>query len=99
MESTSRYESLAKKEGKKLDTRCSIAVHSRRKRLTDPDGTSAKAVLDGLRVAGILVDDSAKFVKEVSFSQEVGEPEETRITLTWPNDGEGIHGTDKASKT
>ena len=68
-------------QGQKVDTRFRIHFHSRRRRLTDPDGLYSKAALDGLVRGGILVDDSAKFVKEVSFSQEVSEREETIITV------------------
>ena len=50
--------------------------------MADPDGISAKAVLDGLTKAGILVDDSAKFVQEVRFTQEkVAGDEETIIVI------------------
>ena len=67
-----------------MDTRKSVHVHSKRKRLADPDGVSVKAVLDGLRKAGIFVDDSAKYIKEVSYSQakcETAADEETVIVI------------------
>jgi len=83
MERAPGYEFLAEKEGERLHTRCSIRVHSKRKRLADPDGISAKAVLDGLTKAGILVDDSAKYVKEVWFSQEKSKEEETIIQIVF----------------
>lgn len=82
MESTFSNEPLAKGKGDKVDKRASIRVHSIRKRMADPDGISAKAVIDGIVLSGILADDSAKFVKEVSFSQEVGSKEETVIVLS-----------------
>ena len=63
------------------DTRVSIHVHSVRKRLTDADGVSAKAVIDGIVLAGILPDDSPAYVKEVTYSQEKGDPEETIIEI------------------
>ena len=69
-----------------LDPRCSIRVHGRRHRLTDPSGASDKAAIDGLVLAGVLTDDSAKYIKEVTHSQEQipkSQPEETLITLTW----------------
>lgn len=47
-----------------------ISVHSRRYRFADPDGISAKWAIDAIVKAGVLVDDSAKEVKEVRFSQE-----------------------------
>lgn len=65
-----------------MDKRASIHVHSKRTRLADPDGISAKAVIDGLVKAGILTNDSPEFVKEVSYSQEVTKDgEETIIDL------------------
>jgi Holliday junction resolvase RusA-like endonuclease len=82
MERAACHEPLAAKEGAGLDKRKSIHVHSRRKRLADPDGISCKAVIDGLREAGILVDDNAKFISEVTHSQELSKDEETIITLT-----------------
>jgi len=72
-----------KKSVCEVHSRCSIKVHSIRTRLADPDGISAKAVIDGLRACGILVDDSAEFVKEVRFSQEKGKIDSTEITIEW----------------
>ena len=83
VESTFSNGSLAKGKGADMDKRASIRVHSKRRRVADPDGISAKAVIDGLVVAGILGDDSAKFVKEVTFSQETCKVEETIIDITW----------------
>jgi len=84
MESTTGYESVAKKRGTRLDKKCSIHVHSRTNKLADADGRSSKAVIDGLCLAGILPDDSPKFVSEVSHSQEaVKGKEETIIDITW----------------
>lgn len=64
-----------------MDQKCRIFVHSRRRRLADPDGISAKAAIDGLRLGGLLVDDSVRYVKSVSFSQELSEEDETIISL------------------
>jgi len=83
MESGARNALLGEKETSGLDTRCHIHVHSRRKRLTDPDGISGKAAIDGLVRSGLLADDKAQYVSEVTYSQEKGSPEETIITLTW----------------
>ena len=58
-----------------------ITVHSVRKRLTDSDGVSSKAAIDGIVEAGLLKDDSPKEVKEVRHSQEQGSEEKTIITL------------------
>jgi hypothetical protein len=63
------------------DTPVSIHVHSVRKRLTDADGVSAKAVIDALVADGLLKNDSPEFVKEVRYSQEKGETEYTVITI------------------
>jgi len=59
-----------------------IHIHSRRKRLVDADGVSGKAVIDGFVHAEVLIDDSPKYVEEVSYSQEKcekGQEEETVI--------------------
>jgi len=60
-----------------------IHFHSLRHRLADSDGISGKAALDGLVKAGIFPDDSAKYVKSVTHSQEKTKgPEVTEITIT-----------------
>ncbi len=90
MESIARDALQTKITVKQLAQRCSIRVHSRRKRLADSDGISAKAVIDGLTTTGVLKDDGPRFVKEVSFSQEkvkTDAEEETVIEL-WIEEGE-----------
>ena len=85
VEPTAGNEPLAKKKAQGLGPPCRIHVHSRRYRLTDADGVSAKAAIDGLVHAGLLQDDSAKYVAEVSYSQEKiskKEEEETIIEIT-----------------
>lgn len=66
-----------------VNQRYCIHIHSRRSRLTDPDGVSAKAAIDGLVSAGLLPDDSYKYVAQVSYSQEKvsKEQEETVIEI------------------
>ncbi len=62
-----------------------ITIHSRRRRLADPDGISGKWVVDAIVSSGIIPDDSAKYVKKVSFTQtkvSVSEPETTTVTIT-----------------
>ncbi len=83
MEPTSRDEPMATKRGSGLDKKCRIHVCCRRKRLADPDGNSVKAAIDGLVEAGILRDDSAKWVEDISVSQEKcgAEEEETIISI------------------
>lgn len=82
VESPFRDESMATKETPRHFTYCSLHVHSVRHRLADSDGISAKAVIDGLVHAGVLPTDSAKVIKQVTYSQEKGDPEETIITIT-----------------
>jgi Holliday junction resolvase RusA-like endonuclease len=72
-------------------TPVSIAVCSYRTRLVDADGVSVKAVLDGLVHCGLLPDDSAKYVKEVTYSQvkvKNREEEKTVITITEVSHGD-----------
>jgi Holliday junction resolvase RusA-like endonuclease len=83
MEPNTRNEQMATSKATPLASRCSCKIHSKRKRLCDADGISAKAVIDGLVNGGILQDDSTQYVKEVRFSQEKtkGAKEETIIEL------------------
>jgi hypothetical protein len=83
MESIIGNGDMAKGKGAELDKRASIRVYSKRNRLTDPDGISAKAVIDGLVIAGVFPDDNSKFIKEVSYCQEISAIEETVIDITW----------------
>jgi len=76
---------LGKEETQGFNTPACIHIHSRRKRLCDADGISAKAAIDGIVNCGLLKDDSPQYVKEVTFSQEKcakGQAEETIITIT-----------------
>jgi len=75
---------MGKKEIKRLDTRVNINIISYRARNHDPDGISAKAVIDGIVRYGILPDDSAKEVKKVTFESFIckkGEEEKTEIII------------------
>jgi len=83
LESDTRHAPFRAQETERCDSPCSIHLHSIRKRLADIDGLSAKAVIDGIVKAGILQDDSPRYLSKVSFSQEKGEPEETIITIEW----------------
>lgn len=86
MEQTSSHEPLGEKKVPRLDSPCRIHLHSRRHRLTDSDGVSGKAAIDGLVHCGLLPDDSPEFVTAVSYSQEKVSgkvPEETEIVITW----------------
>lgn len=71
----------AKNEGKEGHQRYRIEIHSKRRRLTDPDGVFAKWAIDGLVVGGLIPDDGPEWVQEVSFSQEQAEIEQTIITI------------------
>lgn len=82
LESTLRYDRVGKKKVERLDTLCSIAIHSVRRRLADADGISGKAAIDGLIHGGILKDDSPKEVESVSYTQEKTKgKEKTIITI------------------
>lgn len=67
---------------KRIDAPVNIHVHSVRKRLTDADGASAKALIDAFVLGNLLQDDSPEFVKQVSYSQEKGDEEYTVIEIT-----------------
>lgn len=74
---------MEKKKNARFTSPVNIGVHSIRKRLTDPDGTNAKYIIDGIVKAGILIDDGPDFIREVRFTQEKakGREEETIITI------------------
>lgn len=73
-------------EGKKEAPRCNgpvdIRVLQRRHKLCDPEGACFKYVLDSLVDCGVLRSDDAESIREVSFTQEKSETEETIITIT-----------------
>lgn len=76
---------LATKQNGGVSPPVSIAVHSYRVRLCDPDGISAKAIIDGIVHSGLLPDDSPEFVTSVTFEQtkvKNYDEEKTIITLT-----------------
>lgn len=90
MEPSACNESVAESKIKAMDSPCRINFHSRRYRLTDADGCSGKAALDGLVHAGLLPDDSAQYVEKVSHTQEkIKKPalEETIITIKGAHHG------------
>jgi len=82
VERNTRNESVGKKTHPRFNTPVCIHIHSIRKRLADSDGISGKAAIDGLVRGGILENDTAKKVKQVTYSQETGDTEETYITIT-----------------
>ena len=84
LESTDMDEPLAAKKAQGLDSRVDITVISYRKFNHDPDGVSAKAVLDGLTREGFLHDDSTKEVRQITFKSyicEKGQDEKTIIEI------------------
>ena len=85
VERASRNAPVEKKKGAGLDPFSGrpvrIRFYSKRRRLCDADGISAKAAIDGLVLAGILKNDSPEFVESVSYSQEKSDIEETIITI------------------
>jgi len=60
-----------------------IVYTTTRKKLADADGNFTKYFTDALVDAGILADDSPKYVKEISHRQEKGSEEGTVIEI-WP---------------
>ncbi len=82
MEQDSSNAALSAYRFKEVDSLVSIRVISYRKLKHDPDGISAKAVIDGLVHAGILADDSSKQVKEVTFESRKSKEERTIIEIT-----------------
>ena len=83
MELPVRGQQMEKEADKGYGSPAHIHVHSRRNRLTDEDGISAKYAIDALIAGGILPDDRKKYVSGVSYSQEKTKgPEITEITIT-----------------
>lgn len=70
-----------------FDSLVSVRVISYRRYNHDTEGVSLKAVLDGLVAFGILVDDSAKQIKEVTFESRKSTIERTVIEITGVDDG------------
>lgn len=81
LESHYGYAPFRENETTQVDTPVSIHIHSIRGRAVDPDGISAKACIDGLVHAGVLADDTAKQVKEVTFSQGKSGKTKTEYTV------------------
>jgi len=64
-----------------FDSPVDIFIINRRWRLTDPGGTSHKALVDGIVKAGILRDDSAKEIRQITQSQEKVKAKELESTI------------------
>jgi hypothetical protein len=72
---------MAKNELPTFDSRVHIHVTSYRKRRSDPDGCSIKAVLDGLVEIGILRGDSWEEIASITFESLRSKEERTVIVL------------------
>lgn len=81
LESNTSDASLGTEKIKGYDSPVRVVIHSYRKRLTDADGISAKAAIDGLVKAGLLKDDSPKYVEEVTYRQYKSKEEKTIIEI------------------
>ena len=89
MEQNSSHGAMGKKKAKGLDTRVNIYVRSYRKAKHDPDGISAKAVIDGIVRRGILQDDSTNEVRKVTLESIIctkGQEEKTEIQIDFDNE-------------
>ena len=65
-----------------VDTPCRVRVLCRRHRLADPDGISAKALIDGFVLAGILAGDSTREIVESPVITQVKVSRDTPETTT-----------------
>ena len=81
LEPRPRHEPVAKEKAPRLDSPCRIYFCHFRKRLIDADNLYGKAVIDGLRHCGILADDTANEVREVSHKQKKAKVERTVIVI------------------
>ena len=64
-----------------MDKKVRVRFTVRGKVRPDPDGINGKAALDGIVAAGVLVDDSADQIEEVSFRAELAEEDQTIIEI------------------
>jgi len=72
-------EPMAKKGITRFDSLVDITITSYRKRNHDPDGISAKAVLDGLVQRQLLADDSTKEINKITYKSIITKKEEKTI--------------------
>ena len=72
VEPIASHESVAKKESPRLDSsgRVHLRITGYRHRLCDPDGQSAKALVDSFVLANVLTDDSTKQIEGIEMRQE-----------------------------
>ena len=81
MEPPTGYAAFSTNDTPAFDSLVSIRVISYRKLKHDPDGVSAKAVLDGIVRAGILADDSTEQIKSITFESIKSKEEKTIIEI------------------
>ena len=80
LESVARHEPLAKGKNNEVHQLFSMQVHHRTNRLSDSDGRSIKAVLDGFVLAKVLPDDSPKFIPQIpKQTQELTKGQEETV--------------------
>ena len=84
VERSVKHEPVGKGEDNKVHKAFRVSFHHRTNRLTDSDGRSIKAALDGLVLGGILPDDSPKFLPKIpgQTQEKKAGKEETVITIT-----------------
>ena len=79
-----RHEQVEKNGCPAFSSPVCITIHSRLHYSRDIDGTSGKALLDGLVKGNILADDTRKEIKSIVHTEEIvprKELEETLITI------------------
>lgn len=81
MEPHSSDESMAKEKAAGFNSRVNITVTSYRRRKHDPDGISAKAVLDGIVRRGIIADDSTSEIESITFKSIIIKKDEAEKTI------------------
>jgi hypothetical protein len=80
LERNPRHAPRAKAAAKEVYPRVCIRVHHRSRQAADATGRCHKWAVDGIVRGGILVDDSPKYVKEVTETFEIGK-DQTIITI------------------
>ena len=85
VERDSSHAAEAKVKTQEIHPRVCIRVHHRSRKAADATGRCHKWAVDGLVRGGILVDDSPKYVKEITETFEIGK-DQTIITIESLND-------------
>ena len=74
----------AKKGANPVPPRLRVRVTSRRSRLLDPDNLAAKYLIDCLRYAGVLPNDTAADIDLEVRQEKVGKDQEETVVEIWP---------------